>query len=117
MSRVYVIQNTMTRGDDGELRPKFNFNPAVEFGQLNFLLGPSASPFHPTSYLGELQAKLRGFSDQDYLICAGNPILLGVAAAIAADANCGRVKFLQWSGERRRYVPVPVTGIFPPVGE
>lgn len=114
MSRVYIVQNALRKDEGGTLRPKYNFNPATEYGQLVYLLGPSASPFHPHSYLGELQAKLRNFGDNDFLICVGNPILLAVAATIAADANEGRVRFLQWSGEDRKYLEVDVNGIFPP---
>jgi hypothetical protein len=42
------------------------------------------------------------------LLLIGNPILIGCAVAIAARANAGRVKLLQWSGTDQRYVTVQV---------
>lgn len=114
---VYVVQDSKHVSNQGRLEPKFDFTPAEEFGELSFLLSPSASPFNLEPVLSELQEKLRGFNDADYLLLVGNPVLLGLSVAIAADANEGRVTMLQWSGAKRRYIPVRATDVFPPLEE
>lgn len=115
---VYVIQDTKwVDPKDGQLKPKFDFSPAAEFGQLSFLLGSNASPFNLAPVLPELQERLKGFSDDDYLLLVGSPVLLGLAVAIAADYNDGNVKMLQWSGVKRCYIPINAQGVFADCGE
>lgn len=111
--RVFVVQNQQ-RWDDFQQRfvPKFDLNPAREFGRLIYLLSPSASPFNPDSYLPELQARLRDFNDSDALLCIGSPVLMVAAATVAAGRNQGRVRVLQWSGTDRAYRPVMLSGLF-----
>ncbi len=70
------------------------------------LLSPNAKPFRLDPIVDELWTKLETFCDDDYIICIGNPILLSVTVAIAADVNGGRVHMLQWHGRRKEYIPV-----------
>jgi hypothetical protein len=110
---VYVIQDQKTVDNrSGELRPKFDFTPAKEFGELEFLLWPSASPFSLDGPISALHEKLRNYRDGDYLLLVGNPVLLGLAVAVAADYNMGNVNLLQWSGARRTYLPVHVKNLY-----
>lgn len=103
---VYAIQQQMHYDAvKGELLPRFDLSPAEEFGEIKYLLSPSASPFTPDSIISELHEKLKGFSDEDYLLLIGNPVLIGMAAAIAAD-NAGTVNFLQWSGKNHKYISI-----------
>ena len=112
MRKVYVVQN-QHRWDHAKQAfvPKFDLHAAEEFGELTFLLGPTASPFRPGPLIEELVAKLRDFSDADSLLCIGNPLLIGWSMAIAADANDGRVASLQWSGKDQRYIRVEAAGL------
>ena len=57
----------------------------------------------PELVLGDMHQKLSGFGDTDFLLLIGNPVLIGMATAIAAHYNRGRVKFLQWSGKHNKY--------------
>lgn len=111
MSRVFIVQNQMRRSSDNSgMESRYNFNPAREYGTLKFLLGPSAGPFNPNSVITELREKLADFSDDDYLVLVGNPCLIGWAVAIAADANGGNLKLLQWG--RGRYQQIQVVDLF-----
>lgn len=104
---VYVVQDQRRYDrDTGQYVSKFDLSPAEEHGELRFLLTPTAAPFHPESIMPELWHGLRHYGDGDHLLLVGNPILIGWATAIAADANDGRVSLLQWSGKDRRYIPV-----------
>lgn len=110
---VFVIQQQM-RFDQNrkELVPRFpSINKAERWGSLSYLLSPSAHPFNPELVLGDLHEKLSKFTDEDHLLLIGNPGLIGMATAIAANYNSGRVKFLQWSGRHGDYTEI-ITKIF-----
>lgn len=106
--RVFIIQDQHVRDTEtNALISKFNFATAKEFGELLFLLNPTANPFSPNEgIVSELTDKLHNYSDQDYLVLTGNPILIGWATAIAAKVNEGKVRFLQWNGRRQMYLEV-----------
>jgi hypothetical protein len=113
VSRVFVVQNQKHRNNaTGALEPKFDLSSASEYGDLVFLLGNSAKPFRPEPILAQLREQLADFSDQDSLLCIGNPCFIGWATAIAADANEGRIRMLQWSGADSCYVAISAEDIF-----
>lgn len=107
---VFVIQQQMKFDQlEKQLVPRFpGVNKAERWGELVFLLSPSAHPFNPEIVLGDLHEKLSGFSDEDYLLLIGNPGLIGMTTAIAAYYNEGSVKFLQWSGRHNEYTEIVV---------
>ncbi len=109
MPRVYVVQDQHKWDREaGRFVPKFDLSSAETFGELAYLLTPTAAPFRPEPVVDELRDKLVWFSDDDYLLLIGNPVLIGCAMAVAAQVNGGRVRVLQWSGKDQRYVPVLV---------
>lgn len=115
---VYIIQDQKwVDPKTGQLRPKFDFEPAREHGELVYVLKPSASPFDLEPVLKRLHQALADFGDDDFLLLTGNPVLLGLAVAVAADYNEGRVAMLQWSGAKGTYIPVRAEGIFPEAQE
>lgn len=104
---VYVVQDHRRYNrDTGEYESVHDLSPAEEFGEVKYLLTPTAAPWSPETVMPELWTGLREFSDSDYLLLTGNPVLIGWATAIAADTNDGRVNLLQWHGRERRYIPV-----------
>ena len=104
---VYAVQSPRQRiGND--IVPKYDLSPAQSFGEIVELLSPTAKPFNPAPLIEELYIKLQNFSDTDYIICIGNPILIALAVSIAADVNNGRVRLLQWHGHKGEYTPVEV---------
>lgn len=111
--RIFVVQKTM-RWDagKGELVPKFDLAPAEEYGEIVYLLSPTAAPFNPDTILPELHAKLENITEDDYLLLVGNPALIGMVCAIAADYSQGCFNMLQWSGKDRKYLPIRVDGIY-----
>lgn len=105
---VFVVQKQMKFDDKtGELVPKFpGLCKAKQWGDLCYLLSPTASPFHPEGIIAELNEKLSAFKNDDFLLLIGNPALIGAASAIAARINGGRIKCLQWSGRHSNYVEI-----------
>lgn len=106
MSKVYIIQNThRLNRTTSVLEPKYDFDSAKRFGDLVFLLTPSAKP-HDPSVIAELIDKLNDYTDKDHLLLVGNPTLIGFACAIASDVTEGRLKVLQWDGKAKEYVSI-----------
>ena len=108
MSRVFVIQNHL-RYDSakGELVPRYDINPAREFGEIVFVLPPRTTMNEPARVIGVITEALRDFCDDDHLLLIGNPCFIGWAVAIAASRNSGRVRTLVWSSNR--YASVAAT--------
>ena len=110
---VFVVQQQMKFDPEKrELVPRFqSITKAERWGNLEYVLSPSAHPFNPELVLGDIHEKLSGFSDEDYLLLIGNPGLIGMCFSIAAHYNDGKVKLLQWSGRHGNYTEI-VTKIF-----
>lgn len=107
---VFVVQNQhQMNNTTGQLESKFDLRPAERFGELTFLLSPTARPFTPRPIVAELHRKLRGISLTDHLLLLGNPILIGMAVAVAQmHAREGSLSLLHWDGRAREYTPVRV---------
>lgn len=112
---VYAVQRPRMRDRrSGEMVDKYDLSPAEEYGIIEPLLSPTAKPFNSAPIIEELYVKLEEFTDEDYIICIGNPILIALAVSIAGDINDGRVKLLQWHGLQQKYVSVETDLQFTP---
>lgn len=109
---VYIVQDQKYADKNNELRSKFDFSSAEQYGELRFVLKPNSSPFDVEPAIRRMHNVLKDFSDEDFLLLIGNPVLLGLAVAIASDYNDGNVKMLQWSGTKQSYIPVIAEDIF-----
>ena len=105
---VYVVQQQM-RFDQNtkELAPRFtSIHKAEKWGELIYILSPSAHPFVPDLILGDIHEKLSNYCDDDHLLLIGNPGLIGMVTPIAAYYNNGAIRLLQWSGKHNEYTEV-----------
>lgn len=94
---VYVIQEQGNK----------NILPAVKYGELKILLPPDYQiTFSPGQVTKKLMVSLSDFNDDDYLLLIGDPAAIGIATAIAAHWNCGRVKMLKWDRQEKMYYPI-----------
>lgn len=104
---VYVVQDHRRYDKDiGDYVSVHDLSPAQEYGELKYLLSPTAAPWATDSVVRDLAEGLRDFCNDDYLLMVGNPVLCGLATAIACDVNDGFLRFLQWNGRERRYTAV-----------
>lgn len=111
-NRVYVVQNQHRWNKDADrFEPKFDMSTAERFGELVYLLSPTAAPFNPNPIVRELREKLREYREGDHLLLIGNPALILAVGAIAASYNAGRVSVLQWSGKDQRYLNIQLDGL------
>lgn len=99
MSNVFVVQEM----------PNHDLAPAMKFGEMKVLL-PSYTQiaFSTAPTIRTLRHKLRGFTDADYLLLAGDPVAIGLACSVAAFFNNGRYVALKWDRRERMYIPVKI---------
>lgn len=93
MPFVYVVQ-------DGKNR---DYSPALKYGELKLLLPEGNIVLSTQPTVRNLKRKLKDFSDDDFLLLSGDPVGIGLATAIAAEANRGRVQFLKWEPRECQY--------------
>ena len=109
MSRVFVVHQPTGRDPyTHAVRPTMDLSPALEYGDLRYILRDSENPFsNPQATMDEV---LRVFEDEqlsgdDWVLLVGNPVLIGMVAAAAAQRT-GALRCLQWNRTERRYMPV-----------
>lgn len=95
---VYVVQEQYGK----------NILPAEKFGQLEILLPNAQVSFSSGPAVFILRKKLQKFCDDDYLLLIGDPILIGLASIVAAGFNNGKVRFLKWDRQEKKYFTVSV---------
>lgn len=96
---VYITQEV--RGRD--------LTDALGFGDLDILV-PAKEQIALSSgpLVKRMERKLSKFSDNDFLMLAGDPVCIGVACALAAVSNNGRFKVLKWDRLEQKYFPINV---------
>jgi hypothetical protein len=100
MAVVYVVQEVRGR----------NLTAAREYGELRALLDPDYQCFlRPDHSVALLKQALTGFTVDDHLLLMGDPVLIGMASAIAAFKTGGFVKLLKWDAQAQKYYAIPVT--------
>ncbi len=100
MATVFVVQEN----------PRVDVVSAAQWGDLI----PLANPYYQVHLntgrvVSQFRRKLRKYSDDDWLLPLGDPAMIGIAFAIAAEANEGRVNLLKWDRLERHYYPVKIS--------
>jgi len=94
---VYITQDAVGR----------NFLPARRYGDLHIIMPANAQILiTSTPALRRLKYDLRNFCDDDYLLLSGDPLIMGLAVAIAAEINQGRAQVLKWDRGEKDYYAV-----------
>lgn len=93
--RVFVVQDT----------DRFSLAQATEYGELIPMLPKRQSIVMSSQpVVRELKRLLGDFNDDDKLLLIGDPVAIGLAVAIAAEANRGRVKMLKYDQRMQKYL-------------
>ena len=109
MSRVFVTQEVMVRESDGELRRKFNLEPAeTKYGPVRVLVPHGQSLVSSVPVVRQLNEQLRDFTADDYLLPLGDPAIMAAAAAIAARNTNGQLNVLKWDRRQGEYLNVQI---------
>jgi hypothetical protein len=107
MGRVFVVQEPLKRVGDS-VKPRIDYDTLTPYGEIKFLFEWSELKDddvleNTAALIWKLRASLHNFTDEDYIVCLGNPALIGMAVTVAAECNNGSVNILDWIRERRRY--------------
>ena len=106
LSKVFIPQVPRFRNPDStehEFIPKLDLSPAKNYGELVECVSSAASPHDTDEVIEVLNEVLYNYSDDDYLLCVGSPIIIGWATAIAASYNEGKLNMLVWDKFRGGY--------------
>ena len=108
MGIVYLPQIPLMRSHStGEWVQKFNLQSAEKYGTIQALVDSFEKPQNKEEVLDQLHAGLSDYSDDDYVLAAGNPAILSWTVAVAAYYNDGFVNMLQWNSPKGEYDVVP----------
>jgi hypothetical protein len=107
MPNVYVVQEPLRR-EGGIVVPRINYNTLTPYGEVRFLF--QWGDFKDDDVLENtapiiwrLRAALHSFGDDDFIVPLGNPAVIAMAVAVAAECNNGSVKILDWIRDETRY--------------
>jgi len=96
---VYITQEV--RGRD--------FSDALSFGDIEVLVpAVEQATLSTQPVVRRMLRSLVKFTDEDYLLLAGDPVAIATAAALAAYHNKGRFKVLKWDRLSEKYLPLQV---------
>ena len=97
-SFVYVLQH-----------PPRNINilPASDYGYLVICLPENSQMlFSPQPFIHKMRKNLQDFKETDYILCSGDPAIIGLSTAIVRDITQGRFNLLKWDRQETRYYPL-----------
>jgi hypothetical protein len=95
---VYVLQH-----------PPQNINilAASDYGYLVICLPElSQLQFSPAPFIHKMRKNLRDFKPKDFILCTGDPAIIGLSTAIVSDVTGGVFNLLKWDRQERRYYPL-----------
>lgn len=88
--------------------PTINIARANKFGEVVVLMPPNGNNASPNSIYESLFTCLKDFTDDDYLVSAGDPVLLAMCAMVCAIKVVDELKFLRWDRIAQEYLVVKV---------
>lgn len=111
-SRVFLVQEPL-RMLGGVPVPRINYGTLKPYGDVKFLfqwgeVKDDDAMDNTAPLIWKLRASLHDFNDFDYIVPLGNPALIGMAIAVAAECNDGRVQILDWMRDAAQYRTVNV---------
>jgi len=104
-SRVFIVCEP-TRIENGQQIKSVDLSPAAKWGEIIIVLQTSQAMVAPSAMIKTINDVLHDFSDDDYIVPVGDPILMCVVASIAARNNNGRVRYLKWDRRNRDYMVI-----------
>lgn len=105
--RVFATQIPSRRDvESGLWVPTVNIAPAEKFGEIVTLLPPGSQFFAAAETTRLIKQRLNELDYQqgDYLLPMGNPVIMAVAAAIAARRSNGSLNVLVWDRHTSTYI-------------
>ena len=89
----------------------FNYTQAEKFGEICFLTGSDLSVHENSPSNRTITNRIRkiliDFTETDYLLPSGSPLITGLAMAILHE-RFNRIQVLKWSNQSHTYTPMVV---------
>ena len=97
---VYVLQH-----------PPQNINilGASAFGYLVICLPPMSQAIYSAApFIQKMRKNLQDFRERDYILCTGDPSIIGLSTAIVSDITRGKFNLLKWDRQETKYYPLTI---------
>lgn len=111
MKRTVFVTQVPNRRDKGTgaFVPVFNISPAIEHGEIEVIMPPSASFYNTAEMVKHLRQSLvrYNYAAGDSIVPAGDPAVIMAAGAIVAERNKS-FRILKWDKSVGRYVPIDI---------
>ena len=97
-SFVYVLQHP----------PKnINILTASDFGYLVICLPENSQMiFSSAPFVHKMRKNLQDFRPTDYILCTGDPAVIGMSTAIVSEITNGKFNLLKWDRQETRFYPL-----------
>ena len=77
---------------------------ASDYGYLVICLPENSQMlFSPQPFIHKMRKNLQDFKETDYILCSGDPAIIGLSTAIVSDITQGRFNLLKWDRQETRY--------------
>ena len=84
-----------------------NILSASDYGYLVICLPENTQMiFSSAPFVRKMRKNLQDFKSDDYILCTGDPAVIGVSTAIASDVTQGQFNLLKWDRQEKRYYPL-----------
>lgn len=88
---------------------KKNLLPALQYGDIEHILDAlDQVGLNPDPWVKKITRVLRDFTNEDFILCIGDPAAIGIACAVASQCTGGNFKILKWDRQERTYFPVKI---------
>jgi hypothetical protein len=80
---------------------------ASDYGYLVICLPENSQMmFSPAPFIRKMRKNLQDFKETDYILCTGDPAIIGLSTAIVSDITNGKFNLLKWDRQETRYYPL-----------
>ena len=93
----------VTGAGTGTWVPTIDLRPVKKYGDVRILQPPGKVTVTPAVMARIMRTELQHFSDEDFIVCVGPPVVMVAAGIVAANNNNGKVKFLEWDKQIKKY--------------
>jgi hypothetical protein len=110
MSKVFITQEAVKKTDSGAFRAIMDYTPASEYGDLIVVVPGGTSMLSPVPTVRLVKNVLmeNDFTQDDYIIPVGSPLVIGIVFAIASAKTGGKFNVLSWDKKYGKYIPIKV---------
>lgn len=99
MSKVYVVQEM----------PGKDILSADKYGELIPVMPPNYQVvLSPGPAVAKMKRAIKTFTDDDYILCMGDPSLIGIVCAYCSELNGGKFNLLKWDKKHQKYYPISI---------